>query len=102
MSLYLKEPTMKEKKEIEEMVKEFATSNDEYSFEGLSNFKKVMEESYEEFLNLLEINKHIDKINPNYANQTTFVLIDENGHVYGGINLRHELKGKLFEMGGHV
>lgn len=102
MSLYLKEPTMKEKKEIEEMVKEFATSNDEYPFEGLSNFKKVMEESYEEFLNLLEINKHIDKINPNYANQTTFVLIDENGHVYGGINLRHELKGKLFEIGGHV
>ena len=35
MSLYLKEPTMKEKKEIEEMVKEFATSNDEYPFEGL-------------------------------------------------------------------
>lgn len=100
--LYLKEPTMEEKEEIERMVKEFAEANDEYPFEGLGNFKKVHEESYEEFYKGLEVNKHIDDINPNWANQTSYVLIDKNGHIYGAANIRHELKGKLFEIGGHV
>ena len=93
---------MEEKEEIERMVKEFAEANDEYPFEGLGNFKKGHEESYEEFYKGLEVNKHIDEINPNWANQTSYVLIDKNGHIYGAANIRHELKGKLFEIGGHV
>jgi hypothetical protein len=32
-----------------EEIKEFAEANDEYPFEGLGNFKKIHEESYEEF-----------------------------------------------------
>lgn len=102
MKLYLKEPTMEEKEEIEKMALEFSEANDEYPFEGVSDLKKVLEKSFEEFYNNLETNKHIDKIYPNFANQTTYVLIDENGHIYGMANLRHELKGKLFEIGGHV
>ena len=39
--LYLKEPTMEEKEEIERMVKEFAEANDEYPFEGLGNFLRI-------------------------------------------------------------
>lgn len=100
--LYLKEPTIKEKEEIEIMIKEFAEANDEYPFEGLGNFEKVFKNSYEDFYKELEVNKHIDKINPNWANQTSYVLIDQNGHIYGTANIRHELKGKLFEIGGHV
>ena len=100
--LYLKEPTMKEKEEIIKMCTEFNESNDKYLFEGISNFKKVIEESYEEFYNGLEMNKHIDEINPNYANQTTFVLIDEIGHIYGAANIRHDLKGNLSNIGGHI
>ena len=48
------------------------------------------------------MNKHIDEINPNYANQTTFVLIDEIGHIYGAANIRHDLKGNLSNIGGHI
>ena len=65
--LYLKEPTMEEKEEIERMVKEFAEANDEYPFEGLGNFKKVYEESIAEELEieagdvLLSINDNIIK-----------------------------------------
>ena len=102
MELYLKEPTMSEKDELIKMVNEFAVANDEYPFEGLGNFKKIYEKSYEEFYDELEVNKHIDQINPEWANQTSYVLIDQNGHIYGAINLRHELKGKLREIGGHV
>lgn len=102
MNLFLREIEDTDKKEIEEMALEFKNANDEYPFEGVSDLKKVLEQSFEEFYNNLEINKHIDEINPNYANQTTYVLVDENNHIYGMANLRHELKGKLFEIGGHV
>ncbi len=100
--LYLKEPTMEEKTEIERMIQEFSEANDEYPFEGLGIFKKVYEKGYEEFYQSLEKNKHINDINPNWANQTSYVLIDSNGHIYGAANIRHELKGKLFEIGGHI
>lgn len=102
MKLYLKEPTMDEKEELIKMVNEFADANDEYQFEGLGNFKKIYDSSYEEFYDGLEVNKHINQINPEWANQTSYVLIDENGHIYGAANIRHELKGKLREIGGHV
>lgn len=102
MKLYLKEPTMDEKEELIKMVNEFADANDEYQFEGLGNFKKIYDSSYEEFYDSLEVNKHINQINPEWANQTSYVLIDENGHIYGAANIRHELKGKLREIGGHV
>lgn len=100
--LYLKEPTMEEKEELERMISEFALANDEYPFEGLGNFKKIYETSYEEFYKGLELNKHISDTNPNWANQTSYVLIDKHGHIYGAANIRHELKGKLFEIGGHI
>lgn len=102
MNLFLREIEESDKKEIEEMALEFLNANDEYPFEGVSDLKKVLEKSFEEFFNNLEVNKHIDEINPNWANQTTYVLADETGHIYGLANLRHELKGKLFEIGGHV
>lgn len=93
---------MEEKEELVKMINEFANAKDEYPFEGLGNFKKIYDSSYEELYNGLEINKHINLINPEWANQTSYVLIDENGHIQGAINLRHELKDKLIEIGGHV
>lgn len=102
MKLELREISIEDKKEIEEMALEFLNANDEYPFEGVSDLKKVLEKSFEEYYNNLETNKHIDEINPNWANQTTYVLADENNHIYGLANLRHELKGKLIEIGGHV
>lgn len=102
MNLFLKELTMEDKKEVETMVSEFDSADDEYPFEGIGNFKKILVDGYECFYDDLELNKHIDEINPNWANQTTYVLADEKGHIYGAANMRHELKGKLYEIGGHV
>lgn len=102
MNLFLREIEINDKKEIEEMALEFQNANDEYPFEGVSDLKKVLENSFEEYYNNLETNKHIDEIYPNFANQTTFVLADETGHIYGLANLRHELKGNLINIGGHV
>ena len=102
MKLFLKEPSIEDKEEIVNMCEELRNCDDEYKFEGLSNFKDIVDNNYEEFLEKCEENKHIDQINPNYANQTTFILIDENGHVYGAGNLRHELRGNLINIGGHI
>lgn len=102
MNLYLREIEENDKKEIEKMALEFQEANDEYPFEGVSDLKKVINNSFEEYFNDLEINKHIDEIYPTYANQTTYVLADDSNHIYGLINLRHELKGKLMEVGGHI
>lgn len=102
MNLYLREIEKDDKNEIEKLALEFQEANDEYPFEGVSDLKKVINNSFEEYFNDLEINKHIDEIYPTYANQTTYVLADDSNHIYGLINLRHELKGKLMEVGGHI
>ena len=102
MKLFLKEPTLSDKEEIVKMCDELRNCDDEYKFEGLNNFKDVTSENFEEFLTKLEENKYIEDINPNYANQTTFILTDENNHVYGAGNLRHSLKGNLINIGGHI
>ena len=102
MNLYLREIEKDDKKEIEKLALEFQEANDEYPFEGVSDLKKVINNSFEEYFNGLEINKHIDEIYPTYANQTTYVLADDSNHIYGLINLRHELKGQLMEVGGHI
>lgn len=102
MNLYLREIEKDDKKEIEKLALEFQEANDEYPFEGVSDLKKVINNSFEEYFNGLEINKHIDEIYPTYSNQTTYVLADDSNHIYGLINLRHELKGKLMEVGGHI
>lgn len=77
MNLYLREIVKEDKNEIEKMALEFQNANDEYPFEGVSNLKNVLTKSFEEFYDDLEVNKHIDKIYPEYANQTTYVLVDE-------------------------
>ena len=53
MKLFLREIEESDKKEIEEMALEFKNANNEYPFEGVSNLKKVIEESFEEFYKVL-------------------------------------------------
>ena len=102
MRLFLKEPDVGDKKEILDMVCEFGTCSDEYAFEGVSVLKGVTSESYVDFLRKLEKSKHIEDTHSDYANQTTYVLTDETGHIYGMSCLRHSLKGDLINIGGHV
>ena len=101
-SLYLREPVFEDKNEIINMAFEFYSSSDEYPFEGISDLKKVIEKSFETFYFDLEKNKHINDIYPDYVNQTTYVLCDQNNHIYGMINLRHNLNDNLTRVGGHV
>lgn len=100
--MYVREIVLEDKKEIEAMALEFNEEVTDYPFEGVSILKNVLNDSFEKFYDDLEINKHIDDIYPNYANQTTYVLVDENNHIYGLANIRHELKGDLINIGGHV
>ena len=102
MKLYLKEPTIDEKDEIVKMCEEFRNSDDEIKFEGASIFKDVYEDNYEEWLQKLDDNKHIEDFNPEYISQTTYVVMDETGHVYGGGNLRYRLNDALLNIGGHI
>lgn len=102
MRLFLKEPGVEDKKEILDMVCEFGTCSDEHPFEGVSVLKGVTSESYVDFLRKLEESKHIEDTHLEWANQTTYVLTDETGHIYGMSCLRHSLKGDLINIGGHV
>lgn len=100
--LYLKEPTIFEKDEIVDMCFELQNSNYEYKFEGVNIFKGVSEETYFKFLNKLRVCKFFGSINSEWANQTTYVLIDEVGHIYGCASLRHNLNERLIKYGGHI
>ncbi len=102
MSFLIREITKDDRQELESMAKEFQNANDEYLFEGINNFQNILDHSFEDFFKSLEKNKHISDTNPNWANQTSYVLTDEFGKIYGAANVRHELKGKLYEIGGNV
>ena len=94
MSFLVREITKDDRQELESMAKEFQNANDEYLFEGINNFQNILDYSFEEFFKSLEKNKHISDTNPNWANQTSYVLTDEFGKIYGAANVRHELKRK--------
>lgn len=102
MNLYLREIVEDDKKEIESVALEFQNANDEIPFEGVSDLKKVIEKSFEDYYENLEVKKHIEDIYPEYVNQTTYVLTDDNNHIYGVVNLRHEIRGDLINRGGHI
>ena len=101
MNLYLKEPTIKDKEEIIKMCKEFENSDDEYKFEGTSNIKYVLSDSYKKYLERCEADKNIESINPNWSNATNYLLVDENNHIYGCSQFRHHILGELVNVGGN-
>ena len=39
---------------------------------------------------------------PHLVDQTTYILVDENNHIYGGTNIRHELNDNLLRHGGNI
>lgn len=69
------------------------------NFEGMDNIGRI--EDFEEFLQMLEKNKHQELIKQGYSTQTTFGVFDD-GKLIGGFNLRHELKGNLINHGGNI
>lgn len=102
MNLYLKEPTINEMNEIIEMCEEIRSIDKDNVFEGLSNLKNITKENFNDFLVELEKNKNIKLYKPHLVNQTTYLLMDECNHVYGGVNIRHELNENLLNHGGNI
>jgi len=69
------------------------------NFEGLNNISNIV--NYDDFLVMLEKNKHQELIKPEYSPQTTFGVFD-NDRLIGGFNLRHVIKGNLINHGGNI
>ena len=102
MRLFLKEPDINDKKEILDMVHEFESCSDIIKFEGVSILKGVTSDNYDLFLKKLNDSKHIEGVIPGYSNQTTYILVDSDGHIYGMSCLRHNLRGNLIYLGGNI
>ena len=102
MNLFLREPTLEDKDEVIKMCKELETCGDEYPFEGAGRLDKLLNTSYEEWLQMCEADKTIETKNPAWSNGTNYLLVDNNNHVYGFSQLRHSLKGELINIGGNI
>lgn len=102
MNIYLREPKLTDKEEVIKMCLEIENSSDEYKFEGTSNLRKVLEESYESYLEKCIQDKNIEDINPDWSNATNYLLVDDNNHIYGCSQLRHHIKGQLINIGGNI
>lgn len=102
MKLFLKEPTISEKEEVIAMCKELELSDTTDKYEGASSLSLVLTDSYEKWLERCEQDKHIEDVKPEWSNATNYLLMDENGRVYGLCSLRHHLKGQLINIGGNI
>ena len=102
MNLFLKEPTINEKEEVIAMCKELEMTSADDKYEGAGSLSKVLTDSYEKWLELCELDKHIEDIKPEWSNATNYLLVDESGKVYGFCSLRHHLKGELINIGGNI
>ena len=102
MKLYLREVNANDKQELLQMVNEIENDIIEDKFEGFRDIQNLKEDNYKDFLIEREHNKNMKLYKPNLVNQTTFLLVDDNNHIYGGTNLRHELNTNLFNYGGHI
>lgn len=100
--MYLREIEKSDKYELLKMVREIDNDIIEDKFEGFSNIKDLTEEKYNSFLEELQKNKNIKLYKPYLVDQTTYILTDDNNHIYGGTNIRHELNENLLNHGGHI
>ena len=102
MNLYLREINENDKVELLAMVEEIKSDELDDKFEGLRNIKDLTLDNYNEFLKELDENKNMKLYKSHLVDQTTFILVDDNNHIYGGTNVRHELNENLLIHGGHI
>jgi predicted acetyltransferase len=99
--MFLRELTPTDEQEIKNMLLEYKKYDALINrFEGIIDFSNI--NNYQEFLKQLELNRHIEDINPQYFSQTTYALVDANNHIYGIINIRHCLTPSLLKQGGNI
>ena len=102
MNVYIREINANDKEELLKMVKEIKEDNLDDKFEGFRNIKDLTQDNYKDFLLELEKSKNMKSYKPHLVDQTTFVLVDENNNIYGGLNIRHKLNDSLLVHGGHI
>ncbi len=102
MKLFLREISSSDKKELLNMVDEIKDDILEDKFEGFRNIKNLTPSNYNDFLDELIKNKNMKTFKPDLVDQTTYILVNENGHIYGGTNIRHKLNEKLLIHGGNI
>lgn len=102
MKLYVREVTINDKKELLEMVDEIKNDIIEDKFEGFRDLSNLTSDNFDEFLIEREHNKTMKLYKPHLVDQTTFLLVDDNNHIYGGGNIRHELNEDLLLYGGNI
>ena len=102
MELFLREINCSDKKELLDMVDEIRKDILEDKFEGFRNIKNLTLSNYNDFLDELIKNKNMKTFKPNLVDQTTYILVDEKGRIYGGTNIRHKLNERLLIHGGNI
>lgn len=95
----LKELEKKDKQGILDLCKEIKSIDN--NFEGLDFLENVNEYNYNKLLEILENNKHKNKIRNDYSTETFYIAVDDR-KILGGIIFRHELKGNLINHGGNI
>lgn len=96
--IHLEKISLKHKKEIERIKKEYDSLNEDYN--GAFFIKEY--DNYESLIkNLNNYSKGIMD-NPNYVPYTCYVALDEDNNVVGVGSLRHELNDYLSKYGGHI
>jgi predicted acetyltransferase len=102
VNLYLREVKRSDKEELLKMVEEIKNDVIPDKFEGFRIIENLTNDNFDDFLIELEHNKTMKSFRPEWVDQTTFILVDDNDHIYGGTNVRHELNYELFNYGDHV
>lgn len=101
----LKEPTKKDKEKIMEMYKEYMTSDVIAGidiFEGIRDFEKIEELSFDEWINYLEKNKYEKNLPESYSPHTLYLAINDDNEVVGAIGIRWKKVPILMTFGGLI
>ena len=96
MNIKLVRPQIKHKEAALEFKKEFF-----YNGERVINGSEMLDniDSYEEWLDSVTANTSPETVNPSWVVTDTFFAVDEDDHIVGIIDLRHELNDFLKDFG---
>ena len=102
MNLYIREINKNDELELLKMYEEIINDTIEDKFEGFRILEKIKTIGYDELLKEIEKFKNIKPYRKDLVDQYTYVLVDDNNHIYGGISIRQELNDILLTFGGHI
>lgn len=101
----LREVTKQDKEKIMEMYEEYMLSElipGIDRFEGIRDFEKIRELSFEEWIENLEKNKYEKNLPDSYSPYTLYLAIDNNNEIVGAIVIRWKQVPTLMTFGGLI